>query len=369
MSLGHLIGGNRIGILGGGQLGRMLALAAHPLGIRCTVYDPIADPCAGQVCDHLRGEFDDYQSLYRLVQAADVITYEFENVPVETARWLSERRPVFPPPKALEVSQDRLVEKTFFQSMGIPTPPFAGIESRAEFDDAIRRIGLPAVLKTRRFGYDGKGQAVLRTPADAEAAWESLGGRPLILEGFVRFQREVSTIAVRGQDGSIAVYPITDNEHREGMLHKSIAPARPLDHVEAHTRRVLDALDYVGVLAIEWFDVDGEAIANEMAPRVHNSGHWTMDGAVTSQFENHIRAVAGLPLGSTEARGHSAMWNWIGTHPPIRDVLSIPSARLHWYGKEPRPRRKIGHVNINALSLPELQKTLAELGRLESHAQ
>jgi 5-(carboxyamino)imidazole ribonucleotide synthase len=336
----------KLGILGGGQLGRMLALAAHPLGIRCVVYDPAADPCAAHVCEHIRGEFDDFQTLFPFARACDAVTFEFENVPVETARWLADRVPVYPPHRALEVSQDRLVEKTFFRDLGIPTPPFAGIETRADFDFALRTIGLPAVLKTRRFGYDGKGQAVMRTPAEAEAAWESLGGRPLILEGFVPFRREVSTIAARGRDGSVAIYPITENEHREGMLHKSVAPADPLADIEEHTRRVLAELDYVGVLAIEWFDVDGRAVANEMAPRVHNSGHWTIDGAVTSQFENHVRAVVGLPLGSPAAKGRSVMHNWIGTHPPFADVLKDPRAKLHWYGKEPRARRKIGHVTI-----------------------
>lgn len=351
----------KLGILGGGQLGRMIALAAHPLGIRCTVYDPAPDPCAGQVCDALRGEFDDHQSLFRLVQASDVVTFEFENVPVETARWLAERVPVFPPPRALEVSQDRFVEKSFFRSLGIPTPPFAAIESREDFDRAIAEVGLPAVLKTRRFGYDGKGQAVLRTPAEAEAAWESLGGRPLILEGFVSFRREVSTIAARGRDGSIVVYPLTENEHREGMLHRSLAPAAPLPEVQDHHRRVLEELEYVGVLAIEWFDVGGQAVANEMAPRVHNSGHWTIDGAVTSQFENHVRAVCGWPLGSPAAKGHSGMLNWIGSHPPFETVFREPLAKLHWYGKEPRARRKIGHVTVNAATAAERDAAMKRL--------
>lgn len=355
----------KLGILGGGQLGRMLAMAAQPLGIRCTVYDPASDPCADQVCDHIRGEYDDFQSLYQFVQASDAVTFEFENVPIETARWLAERRPVYPPPRALEVSQDRFVEKSFFQTLGIPTPPFAAIETRADFDEAIRKIGLPAVLKTRRFGYDGKGQAVLRTTAEADAAWDSLGGRPLILEGFVPFRREVSTIAVRARDGEVEIYPITENEHREGMLHKSVAPAPDVgpefaEHVEAYTLRVLAELHYVGVLAIEWFDVDGHPVANEMAPRVHNSGHWTIDGAVTSQFENHVRAVLELPLGSPAAKGFSTMFNWIGTHPPFTEVLANPLAKLHWYGKEPRARRKIGHVTFNAPTRAELDEAIRE---------
>jgi 5-(carboxyamino)imidazole ribonucleotide synthase len=339
----------RLGILGGGQLGRMIALAGYPLGVRTTVLDPAADPCAGQVCTHIQGEFDDFQALYKLAQSSDVVTYEFENVPVETARWLAERVPVYPPPRALEVSQDRLVEKTFFQSLGVPTPPFAAAESRVEFDAAIRRIGLPAVLKTRRFGYDGKGQAVLRTPADAAEAWDSLSGRPLILEGFVPFTRELSTIAVRGRGGETAFYPLVQNEHLDGMLHKTTAPAPDVSAslaatAERYAKTILDALDYVGVLAVEWFEVNDTLVANEMAPRVHNSGHWSIEGADCSQFENHVRAVLGLPLGSTRIPRPCEMLNLIGDHPPFEDVLKRPGAHLHWYGKEPRPRRKIGHI-------------------------
>ncbi|QEL18475.1 5-(carboxyamino)imidazole ribonucleotide synthase [Limnoglobus roseus] len=358
----------RVGILGGGQLGRMLALAAHPLGIRCTVLDPSPDPCAAQVCDHVRGEFEDYQALYKLAQVSDVVTYEFENVPVESARWLAERLPVFPPPAALEVSQDRLVEKSFFRDRGIATAPFAAVDTREDFDAAIRSIKLPAVLKTRRFGYDGKGQAVLRTDAEAVAAWESLGGRPLILEGMVPFVRELSVLAVRGRDGTIAVYPLTENEHRDGMLRKSIAPAPRLNEAaqrqaEEYAKRVLTELNYVGVLAIELFEVGGQLVANEMAPRVHNSGHWTIDGAVTSQFENHMRAVAGLPLGSVEAVGHSVMFNWIGDHPPVVDVLKLPHAKVHWYGKEPRARRKIGHVTLAATTAEQRDERVREYER------
>jgi 5-(carboxyamino)imidazole ribonucleotide synthase len=341
----------KLGILGGGQLGRMIALAGYPLGVRTTVLDPVADPCAGQVCPHVRGEFDDFQALYRLAQESDVVTYEFENVPVETARWLEERVPVFPPPRALEVSQDRFVEKSFFRELGIPTPQFAAVDTRDEFDAAVREIGLPAVLKTRRFGYDGKGQYVLRTAADLEPAWTALGGRPLILEGFVAFDREVSVIAVRGRDGATVVYPLAENEHRDGMLHKSFAPPTVLGEELAERAaefavRVLDALGYVGVLAIEWFQDGPRLLANEMAPRVHNSGHWTTEGAVTSQFENHVRAVLGLPLGSAAAVGYAAMFNLIGSAPPVPELLAVPGVHVHRYGKDPRPRRKIGHVTL-----------------------
>ena len=361
----------RLGILGGGQLGRMLALAAYPLGVRSTVLEPAADPAAGQVCGHIPGEYEDYQALYRLAQQADAVTYEFENVPVESARWLAERVPVFPPPPALEVSQDRLAEKTFFRARGIPTPPFAAVDSRADFDAAVRAIGLPAVLKTRRFGYDGKGQAVLRTPADAAAAWEALGGRPLIYEGFVRFDRELSIVAARGRDGRLAVYPLVENEHRDGMLYRTLAPAPRVSaalqqQAEDYARRVMDDLNYVGVLAIEWFEQGGRLLANEMAPRVHNSGHWTLDAAVTSQFENHVRAVHGLPLGSPAAVGHSVMFNLIGTHPPFADILALPAAKLHWYGKAPRPRRKIGHVTLRADTPAGRDELVREWERVES---
>ena len=339
----------RVGILGGGQLARMLALAGHNLGIRTTVLDPGEEPCAGQVCAAIRGEYDDYQALYKLAQASDVVTYEFENVPVECARWLAERVPVYPPPAALEVSQDRVAEKTFFRELGIRTAPFAAVTSRDEYDAALRAIGLPAVLKTTRFGYDGKGQAMMRTPQDAEEAWEALGGRPLIFEGFVPFDRELSLIAARNVGGDVAFYPLVENEHRDGMLDRTEAPAPRLTSDLTETagramRVVLEKLDYVGVLAIEWFEAKGQLIANEMAPRVHNSGHWSIDGAVTSQFENHLRAVCGLPLGSAAAVGSYTMRNLIGERPDFAQLLGSPSAKLHWYGKEPRPRRKLGHV-------------------------
>lgn len=358
----------RLGILGGGQLGRMIALAAYPLGVRCTVLDPAADPCAAQVCGHVRGEFDDFQALYRLAQESDVVTYEFENVPVESARWLAERVPVFPPPRALEVSQDRLAEKTFFAELGIPTPPFAAIDTREQFDAAVAEIGLPAVLKTRRFGYDGKGQAVLRNAAEAEAVWEKFGGRPLILEGFVPFDRELSVIVVRGRDGEVVCYPLIENEHRDGILHRSLAPAANTgeeltERAQDHATRVMTELDYVGVLTIEWFQDGPRLLANEMAPRVHNSGHWTIEGAQTSQFENHVRAVCGLPLGSAAAVGYSAMFNFIGTVPPTPDVLRIPNAHLHTYGKNDRPGRKVGHVTLRASSVEELHERLPEWSR------
>ena len=354
----------RLGILGGGQLARMMALAAHPLGVSCTVLDPSADPCAAAVATVIRGEYDDLQALYQLVRAADVVTYEFENVPVESARWLAERVPVFPPPRALEVSQDRIAEKSFFSTLGIPTAPFAEVLSRADFDRAIRDIGIPAVLKTRRFGYDGKGQFVIREAEQIDTAWQQLGGRPLILEGFVPFDRELSLLSVRGKSGECRFYPLVENEHRDGMLYRSLAPAantgeelfeRACDFAE----RVLTELDYVGVLAIEWFQDGPRLIANEMAPRVHNSGHWTIEGASCSQFENHVRAVCGLPLGATGPRGHSALFNLIGHRPDFDNILLPSGTHLHWYGKEPKPRRKVGHVTAHA-DTPEERDWIAE---------
>lgn len=342
----------KLGILGGGQLGRMMALAGVPLGVRTTILDPTADPCAAQIAPHTQGEYDDFAALFQLSKSADAVTYEFENVPVESARWLNDRIPVFPPPRALEVSQDRLVEKDFFRSLGIETVTYKSTDTRAQFDAALAEIGYPAVLKTRRYGYDGKGQRLIRTAADADAAWDALNGRSLILEQYIRFTRELSTVAVRGRSGEIAFYPLVENEHRDGMLYRTIAPAPRLTHelesqAESLTRKVLEALDYVGVLAVEWFEQQGTLIANEMAPRVHNSGHWSIEGAVTSQFENHLRAVLGMPLGRTSLRGYSVMFNLIGTHPPISSILNVPEAKLHWYGKTPRPRRKIGHVTFN----------------------
>jgi 5-(carboxyamino)imidazole ribonucleotide synthase len=321
------------------------------------------------VCDRIAGDFDDYQALYKLARVSDVVTYEFENVPVETARWLAERMPVYPPPRALEVSQDRLHEKNFFRQQGIPTPPFAPVESREQFDAAVREIGLPAVLKTRRFGYDGKGQAVIRTPAEAEAAWTRLGSvpggppRPLILEGFVAFDRELSIIAVRSRSGEVLCYPLIENEHQDGILHRSLAPAvntgeELTERAQDYAVRVLTELDYVGVLTIEWFQDGPRLLANEMAPRVHNSGHWTIEAAHVSQFENHVRAVIGLPLGRTDAIGWAAMYNFIGRLLPLAEVLNSPAAHFHAYGKSPRPNRKVGHVTLRTESLDELRERL-----------
>jgi len=359
----------QIGILGGGQLARMLALAGHPLGLSFRILEPASECPASVAAYHLRGEYEDFQALYSFCQGLDAVTYEFENVPVASARWLNERVPVFPTPDALEVGQDRIAEKTFFQKLGVAVPPFAAVDSRAHLDAAIARIGLPAVLKTTRFGYDGKGQTVLRNADDVESSWQTLGGRPLILETFVPFDRELSILAVRGRTGELAFYPLVENVHRAGILRVSTSPASGITEdlqamAENIATKALEALGYVGVLAVELFLVGDELLVNEMAPRVHNSGHWTIEGAETSQFENHVRAVAGLPLGSTAAVGQSVMVNLIGGWPDPAAVLAIPGAHLHLYGKQPRPNRKVGHVTVRADSDAELVDRVRRLRAL-----
>jgi 5-(carboxyamino)imidazole ribonucleotide synthase len=358
-----------VGILGGGQLGRMLALAGYPLGLRFRFLDPAPDAPAGHLSEHIVGSYEDPGVLARFASGMDVVTYEFENVPVEAARLLAERVPIFPPPQALEVSQDRLAEKNFFNSLGIPTPPFAAVDTSEALQQAVSALGLPAVLKTRRMGYDGKGQYVIRQPEDVSPAWDALGGQPLILEGFVRFEREMSILAVRGRNGQAAFYPLVENQHLGGILRLSTAPASNLTphlqaKAESYARRVMDALEYVGVLAIELFQVGDDLLANEMAPRVHNSGHWTIEGAETSQFENHLRAVVGLPLGSTAAPSRAAMLNLLGKIPEIEQVLEVPGAHLHLYGKAPRPGRKVGHVTILDDARGSYEERLVKLGVL-----
>ena len=344
--------GPLVAVVGGGQLGRMLGLAGIPLGLRFRFLEPKSDAPAHRVGEVVEAPYDDLEGLDRLAAGAQVVTYEFENVPVEAARRLSGSTPVHPAPAALAMAQDRLTEKEAFRSLGIETAPFLPVDSRETLEAAVGALGYPAVLKTRRMGYDGKGQHVLASEDDLDPAWERLGGRPLILEGFVPFDRELSILAVRGLDGEVAFYPLVENEHESGILVRSVAPAPAVTEAlqeagQGIARRVLEHLDYVGVLAIELFQVGDGLLANEMAPRVHNSGHWTQDGAVTSQFENHLRAILGLPLGSTAVRGErAAMVNLLG-QPPVRSrILAVPGAHLHLYDKEPRPGRKVGHVNL-----------------------
>jgi 5-(carboxyamino)imidazole ribonucleotide synthase len=355
-----------IGILGGGQLARMLALAGAPLGLRFRVVDTSADACAGQVAPLVQADWTDLDALAAFAQGIDVATFDFENVPAETAQWLAARVPVFPAPRALAVAQDRLAEKRLFAELGMGTPAFAAVDTRGDLDAAIARIGVPAVLKTRRLGYDGKGQFRLRAAADADAAWAALGGVPLILEQFVPFDYECSVIAVRGRDGDFRTWPLTRNWHADGILSASLAPA-PGDPAVARTafaqaRALADALDYVGVFALELFVHGERLLANEMAPRVHNSGHWTIEGAHTSQFENHLRAVLGMPLGSTAARGASAMLNWVGDLPARDPVLAEPLGHWHDYGKTPRAARKVGHATFAAPDQDALRSALERAG-------
>jgi 5-(carboxyamino)imidazole ribonucleotide synthase len=355
-----------IGVLGGGQLGRMIALAGYGLGQRFTFLDPGGESCAGHVGSLRVGAYDDEERLQEIARATQVVTYEFENVPVASARFLAELVPVFPPPRALEVSQDRLDEKRFFASLGIPTPAFAAVSSLEELRSAVASVGLPAVLKTRRFGYDGKGQWVIKEPGQIEEAWNALGAAQLILEGFVPFEREVSILAVRSRRGETRFYPLVENEHRDGILRCSFPESDAWTpglqtNAEVFAAKVLNELAYVGVLAIELFVKDGQLIANEMAPRVHNSGHWTIEGAETSQFENHVRAILGMPLGSTRMVGRSAMLNAIGKLPPRDAVLAIEGAHLHAYGKSDAPGRKVGHVTIRATTREELDAKVRQL--------
>jgi 5-(carboxyamino)imidazole ribonucleotide synthase len=350
----------RIGILGAGQLGRMLALAGYPLDLDFVFLDPAAEACAAPLGSHLHAAFDDETALAALCQQVDVATFEFENVSAASAAFVAARVPLYPAPKALTAGQDRASEKALFASLGIPVPATATVDSAAELEAAVAQIGLPAVLKTRRMGYDGKGQAVLRRADDLTDAWQRIGGQPLILEAFVPFEREVSCIAVRAQDGSMRFYPLVENSHREGILRTAIPQVSdPLQaQGEDYARRVAEHLDYVGVLAFEFFVADGQLLANEIAPRVHNSGHWSTEGAEVSQFENHIRAVAGLPLGSTALRGASAMVNLIGEAPPTPALLAIAGVHLHLYGKTPKPQRKIGHVTVTAADYAQLLQRL-----------
>ena len=367
-----------VGILGGGQLARMMALAGAPLGLRFLVLDTVADACAGQFAPMVVGDYTDRAALEEFASRIDVATFDFENVPAESAQWLTARAPVFPNPRALATAQDRLAEKTLFRELGIPVPPFAAIDTREQLRTALAELGTPCILKTRRLGYDGKGQFRIKTPADIDAAWDALGAQAptvgLILEGFVAFQRELSVVAVRGRDAEFRAWPLTENWHVDGVLSASLAPA-PVDdalHATAlsHARKLAEALDYVGVFALELFCRDGELLANEMAPRVHNSGHWTIEGSETSQFQNHLRAVLGMPLGDTRMVGHACMLNWIGAMPDAGAVLREAGGHWHDYGKQPREGRKVGHATLRADSRQELAGALSRVGAaLDRRAQ
>jgi len=330
-----------VACIGGGQLGRMLGLAGLPLGLSFRFLDPSADACAGAVGELVVGEYGDRDALARLADGADVVTYEFENVPVDAAASVG----AVPGVAALERGQDRLHEKELFRSLGIPTARFGDLET----------TGVPALVKTRRLGYDGKGQRradAVEALADGELA-----------EELVAFDRELSIVGVRGRDGETRFWPVGENVHRDGILRVTRAPAvdAPQSEAERICTRLLDALDYVGVVAVELFEVGGRLLANEFAPRVHNTGHWTIDGAVTSQFENHLRAILGLPLGPTEARAPSVMVNLIGDVPPLHELAALPGAHVHLYGKEPRAGRKVGHLTLVDPDEETLARALARV--------
>ena len=356
-----------IGVLGGGQLARMLALAGAPLGARFLVVDNSADACAGQVAPLIQADWRDFSALEKFAARIDVATFDFENVPADTAQWLTEHTRVSPNPRALALAQDRLAEKTMFRELGLDTPAFATVDSREDLAHAAHAVGYPAVLKTRRLGYDGKGQYRIRSEADLDAAWQALAGAPSILEAWVPFDREVSIIAVRGSDGSFSTYPLVQNWHADGILSASLAPAPYAaglaDAALAHARAIAEHLDYVGVFALELFVKDGRLLGNEMAPRVHNSGHWSIEGAPCSQFENHVRAVLGLPLGDTSALGFSVMLNWVGELPDAKPVLAEPRAHWHDYGKSPRSGRKVGHATLCAETPARLRERLTRVAR------
>ncbi len=357
----------KIGILGAGQLGRMLALAGYPLDLDFVFLDPAPEACAAPLGEHIYAGYDDDNALAEFCREIDVATYEFENVPAKAAEFVAGRVPLRPAPVALAVGQDRLSEKQLFDRLKIPVPRYMPVATREALDLAVRNVGLPAVLKTRRLGYDGKGQAVLRSSADVDAAWARLGAdrQPanLILESFVAFERELSCLAVRGLNGELAFYPVVENVHRDGILRTATPRADdPMQALaEDYAQRVIEHLDYVGVLAFEFFVADGGLYANEIAPRVHNSGHWTIEGAECSQFENHLRAVTGLPLGSTALRGPSVMVNFIGAAPANAALAAIPGVHVHHYGKTPKPQRKVGHATVTAASDTELGARLAQL--------
>jgi len=339
----------RIGIIGAGQLGQMLGFAARDLGVECRFLDPSISPPAAVCGEVIQRPFDDAVALAELAATCDVITYEFENVPVGALQQIDGKAPIYPPVDALRHAQDRLDEKQLFEQLGIPLPAYHAIDAPEDLATAAETLGLPLVIKTRRLGYDGKGQFVVRSPTDIDAAWKALGGQPLIAEQWISFDYEVSSIGARNVDGEVEIYALSLNYHRDGILRTSRSPVdapRLREEAAAYLRLLLEHLNYVGVLALELFVIGGQLLANEFAPRVHNSGHWTIEGAATSQFENHLKAVMNLPLGSAASIGHAGMINLIGAIPD--SARSLKGVHLHDYGKKPRPGRKLGHITVVA---------------------
>lgn len=353
-----------VGILGGGQLGLMLAESALPLGIRCAFLED-APNCPAR----LLGKVYSSEQFSDFAESCDVYSLEFENTPLNSAEFLQKTKGLYPPAKALFIAQDRLNEKNLFNELGIKTVPFLAVNSLDELQNACDKLGLPLVLKTTRGGYDGKGQFVIKTANQIEQAWQELGEAtqtaPLIAEGFINFEREVSIIAVRSQTGEIRYYPLVQNEHHNGILAKTTAPAPDAEHLTAQAqdniKKLLEHLDYVGVLTLELFVTSEGVLANEIAPRVHNSGHWSIEGAVCSQFENHMRAVAGLPLGDTSIVKPSVMLNVIGQYPNVADVLAIDGVHYHGYDKEEREDRKIAHITVMPSDGTKLEETVAKV--------
>jgi 5-(carboxyamino)imidazole ribonucleotide synthase len=354
----------RIGIIGAGQLGQMLGFAARKLGVECRFVDPSDEPPAAACGEVIKRPFDDPGALAELAKTCDVVTYEFENVPVEALHEIEGKVPVYPPSDALRYSQDRLEEKRIFDRLDIPLPGYRAVDSRGDMAKAVDALGLPCVVKTRRFGYDGKGQFVIRKRSDIDEAWQTLGGQPLIAEQWVPFDCELSCIGARNVDGDIVIYPLARNVHVGGILHTSCSPVDApgfADRAETYVRRLLTHLDYVGVLALELFAWEDDLMANEFAPRVHNSGHWTIEGSATSQFENHIRAIMNRSLGSTASVGHAGMVNLIGEIPDAARKLDV--GVLHDYGKSPRPGRKLGHITVTAETADERDRLVKRISK------
>ena len=360
----------RIGVLGGGQLGRMMALAGYPLNLSFAFFDKAVDCPSAALGPRFGDDHYSDASLQAFIDSADVFTYEFENIPTRWVEAIAARKPVYPGVKSLAVSQNRINEKKLFAALNIPSARFHEIRSEADLSAAVASLGLPLVVKTVTEGYDGKGQFLLREANQVSLCWSKLGANaPLIAEEFIQFKRELSIIAVRGQDGNTLFYPLAENHHHGGILSHSLVPAPHLDEntqltAERYISSILHELGHVGVLTLELFETRHGLMANETAPRVHNSGHWSIEGAHSSQFENHVRAVAGLPLGSTRAEKPSAMINIIGKHPSAHDVLNVTDAHLHLYGKSEREGRKLGHITVTADSYPELEMRMSRLAEV-----
>jgi 5-(carboxyamino)imidazole ribonucleotide synthase len=363
----------RVGIIGGGQLAQMLAQSVQHMGVRCTVLDPNDQCCANSICEQIVGSYDDPDALRQLAAKCDVVTYEFENVPAAAGEIIRPVRPIHPNPAALGYAQDRHQERGMFQSLDIALPSYRAVDDVEALQAALEVVGTPAILKARTLGYDGKGQVLINDADKAAEAFATIGSVPAIVDQFVEFERELSIVATRSISGDIVYYPLAENVHRGGILRVSKAPARNVndqlvEQAQHAARQILNRFDYVGTLAVEFFQIGigggATLVANEIAPRVHNTGHWTIEGAKTSQFENHMRAVMGMELGSADPIGHSAMVNIIGDEPRPGALESMPEAHVHMYGKSPRPGRKIGHVTLNAPSEDELDALLERFTRV-----